>query len=80
MNPTKLVSHFSEFYVIFYAIYKNQKNCYTIGVTFLQLRPWKDLSVRNVVPMAAGRRGLANSGEAGGLDRAGAGRGGWRRV
>jgi hypothetical protein len=66
--------------VIFYTIYKNQQNCCTIGVTFLQIRPWKDLNVCNVVPMAAGRRGLANSGEAGGLGRAGAGRGGSRGV
>jgi hypothetical protein len=73
-----LVSQFSEFSVIFYAIYKNQQNCCTIGVTFLQLRPWKETDVRKVVPMAAGRRGLANSGEAGGLGRAGAGRGGSR--
>jgi hypothetical protein len=62
-----LVSHFSEFSVIFYAIYKIQQNCVTIGVTFLQLRPWKDSNVCNVAPMAAGRRGLANSGEAGGV-------------
>jgi hypothetical protein len=58
MDPTKLVSHFSKFSVIFYAIYKIQKFGYTIGVTFLQLGPWKDLKVRNVVPPAAGRRGL----------------------
>jgi hypothetical protein len=80
MDPTKLVSHFSEFSVIFYAIYKVQQSAYTIGVTFFQLGPWKDLKVRNVVPPAAGRRGLADSGEAGGLGRAGAGWGGWRRV
>jgi hypothetical protein len=60
--------------VIFYAIYKIQQICVTIGVTFLQIRPWKDLEVRNVAPRTAGRRGLANSGEAGAaLDR---GRGG----
>jgi hypothetical protein len=80
VDPTKLVSHLSEFSVIFYAIYKNQQNCCTIGVTFLQLRPWKDWNVCNVVPMAAGRRGLANSGEAGGLGRAETGRGGSRGV
>jgi hypothetical protein len=69
-----LALHFSELCVIFYAIYKIQQNCVTIGVTFLQIRPRKELNVRNVVPMAAGRRGLANSGEAGAaLDR---GRGG----
>jgi hypothetical protein len=45
--------------VIFYAIYKIQKICVTIGVTFLQIRPWKELIVCNVAPMAAGRRGFA---------------------
>jgi hypothetical protein len=66
--------------VIFYAIYKNQQNCLTIGVTLLQIRPWKDLEVCNVATGAAGRRGLRNSGEAGSLGRAGAGRGGSRGV
>jgi hypothetical protein len=75
-----LVSHFSEFSVIFYAIYKNQQNCCTIGVTFLQLRPWKELNVCNVAPMAAGRRGLCNSGEAGGVLARGRGGGGSRGV
>jgi hypothetical protein len=46
----------------------------------LQIRPWKDFGVCNVAPMAAGRRGLANSGEAGGLGRAETGRGGSRGV
>jgi hypothetical protein len=46
----------------------------------LRIRPWKDVHVCNVAPMAAGRRGLANSGKASGLGWAGAGRGGWRRV
>jgi hypothetical protein len=36
MNPTKLVSHFSVFSVIFYAIYKNQEVTSTIGVYLLQ--------------------------------------------
>jgi hypothetical protein len=58
MDPTKLVSQFSEFSVIFYTIYKNQQTALTIGVTLLRLKPWKDVDVRNVVPMAAGRRGL----------------------
>jgi hypothetical protein len=31
-NPTKLVLHFSDFSVIFYAIYKNQEITFTIGV------------------------------------------------
>jgi hypothetical protein len=39
MNPTKLALHFSDFSVIFYAIYKNQENGNTIGVTLLQERP-----------------------------------------
>jgi hypothetical protein len=73
-GSNKIGFTFSEFSVIFYAIYKIQQFSSTIGVTFLQLRPWKDLNVCNVVPMAAGWRGLANSGEAGAaLDR---GRGG----
>jgi hypothetical protein len=29
-NPTKLVSHFSDFSMIFYVIYKNQPNHNTI--------------------------------------------------
>jgi hypothetical protein len=37
----------------------------------LQKGPWKDLKVCNAAPMAAGRRGIANYGEAG----AGSGRG-----
>jgi hypothetical protein len=75
-----LALHFSDSSVIFYAIYKNQQICLTIGVTNLQIRPWKDLEVCNVAPGTAGRRGLPESGEAGGLGRAGAGRGGSRSV
>jgi hypothetical protein len=78
MDPTKLVSHFSKFSVIFYAIYKIQQFGSTIGVTFLQLGPWKELKVRNVTPMAAGRHGLPNSGEAGGSLARGRGGGGSR--
>jgi hypothetical protein len=66
MDPTKLVSHFSEFPVIFYTIYKIQQIGSTIGVTFLPLRPWKESGLCNSAPMAAGRHGLANSGEPGG--------------
>jgi hypothetical protein len=80
MDSTKLVSHFSDFSVILYTIYKNQQTALTIGLTFLQLRPWKDLNVRNVVPMAAGRRGFCNSGEAGGVLAQGRGGGGSRGV
>jgi hypothetical protein len=32
MNPTKLVLYFSDFSVIFYAIYKNQEMAITIEV------------------------------------------------
>jgi hypothetical protein len=49
--------HFSDFYVIFYAIYKNQENGNTIGVTLLQEGPWKEFDVCNVALGAAGRRG-----------------------
>jgi hypothetical protein len=33
MDPTKLVSYFSEFSVIFYAIYKKQGKDIIVGVT-----------------------------------------------
>jgi hypothetical protein len=60
--------------VIFYTIYKNQINDLTVGVYLLRKGPWKGFGFCNVTPMAAGRRGLANSGElAGAFDR---GRGG----
>jgi hypothetical protein len=36
LNPTKLVLNFSDFSVIFYAIYKNQEITLTIGVHLLQ--------------------------------------------
>jgi hypothetical protein len=60
---TKLASHFSEVSVIFYTIFKIQQICLTIGVTFLQIRPWKDSLFCNVALGAAGRRGLPESGE-----------------
>jgi hypothetical protein len=60
MKLTKLVLNFSDFSVIFYAIYKKQEMANTIGVTLLQERPWKELCVRNVVLGAAGRRGWPN--------------------
>jgi hypothetical protein len=78
MDPKKLVSHFSKFSVIFYAIYNNQQICGTVGVTLLRIRPWKDVDACNVVLMAAGRRGLANSGEPGGVLARGRGGGGSR--
>jgi hypothetical protein len=52
MNPTKLVSNFSNFSVIFYAIYKNQEITFTIGVHLLQGGPWKEFGCCNVVPGA----------------------------
>jgi hypothetical protein len=75
MDPTKLVSHFYEFSVVFYTIYKIQHIGSTIGVTFLRLGPWKDFGLCNVALGLAGRRGLPKSGEAGGRGRAGAGAG-----
>jgi hypothetical protein len=53
MNPAKLVFTFSDFSVIFYAIYKNQENTFTIEVHLLQQGPWKDFGFRNVVPGGA---------------------------
>jgi hypothetical protein len=50
MKLPKIVSHFSDFSLIFYAIYKKQGNGNTIGVTLLQERPWKEFRVCNVVP------------------------------
>jgi hypothetical protein len=50
MNLTKLALHFSDFSVIFYAIYKNQEIANTIGVTLLKEGPWKELGVCNVAP------------------------------
>jgi hypothetical protein len=52
MNPTELVLQFSDFPVIFYAIYKKQEKANTIGVTLLQERPWTDFGFCNVVPGA----------------------------
>jgi hypothetical protein len=76
MDPTKWVSHFSDFSVIFYAIYKKQGNGNTIGVTLLREGPWKEFWVCNVALGAAGRRGLLDSGElAAGLCRGRAGGG-----
>jgi hypothetical protein len=59
MNLTKLDLHFSDFSVIFYAIYKNQEITFTIGVHLLQQGPWKDFGFCNVVPGRGGRRGVA---------------------
>jgi hypothetical protein len=54
-SPTKLVWHFSEFSMIFYAFYKFQKNGYTIEDVTLRLGPWKDPVPRNWVPRPTGR-------------------------
>jgi hypothetical protein len=58
-NPTKLGVHFSDFSVMFYAIYKNQQTHFTILVALLQGGPRKDVPFCNVVLGAAGRRGEA---------------------
>jgi hypothetical protein len=58
-----LALQFSDFLVIFYAIYKNQEISLTIGVTLLQERPWKEWLLCNVALGAAGQRGGRNSGE-----------------
>jgi hypothetical protein len=57
VNPKKIVLHFSDFYMILYAIYKKQPNDFTIGVNLLHEDPWKDVLFCNVVLGAAGRRG-----------------------
>jgi hypothetical protein len=49
--------------MIFYAIYKNQENCNTIGDTLLQKTLGKILSLAMWPLGAAGRRGLLDSGE-----------------
>jgi hypothetical protein len=46
--------------VIFYAIYKNQENTFTIGDILLQGGPRKENFLCNVAPGAAGRRGEGN--------------------
>jgi hypothetical protein len=63
MDPTKLVSHFSEFSVIFYTIYNNQQFTLTIEVYLLRKGPWKEWNACNVIPPAVGRRGVLDSGE-----------------
>jgi hypothetical protein len=58
-NPIKFVLHFSDFSMIFDAIYKNQQTHFTILVALLHGGPRKDLGFCNVAPGVAGRRGLA---------------------
>jgi hypothetical protein len=74
MDPTKLVSHFSDFSVIFYAIYKKQQNSFTIGVVLLQERPWKDWYPCNVTP--GGAASLLFAGIGGARRRSWPGKGG----
>jgi hypothetical protein len=66
MDPTKLVFHFSEFYTIFYTIYKKQpKHFYYLSYQ-LQGGPRKELLFCNVVPGAAGQRGSPELSHSGG--------------
>jgi hypothetical protein len=79
MIATKLVSHFSDFPVIFYAIYKKQPRHFYYLSFQLQGGPQKELQFRNVVPGRTGRRGspeLSNSSGALGRGMGGGGRGG----
>jgi hypothetical protein len=41
MNPTKLGLHFSVFFMIFYAFYKFQPNCFTIEDATFHRGPWE---------------------------------------
>jgi hypothetical protein len=83
MNPTKLVLHFSDFSVIFYAIYKKQGNSlYYFSCTFaagtlertlaLQCGPWARLAGAGEPNSGKVRRGLAGEGWGGGLGTSGA--------
>jgi hypothetical protein len=53
MNPTKFLSHFSDFSTIFYAIYKKQINGFTVGVTLLQGGPRQESVFCNAIPRGA---------------------------
>jgi hypothetical protein len=76
MDPTKLVSHFSEFSVIFNAIYKKQQNSFTIGVALLQEKPWEDCYSCNVAPGARAAHCSPELGELAGARGRGRGGGG----
>jgi hypothetical protein len=79
MIPTKLVSHFSDFFVIFYVIYKKQSRHFYYLSFQLQGGPQKELQFRNVLPRRTGRHGspeLSHSGGALGRGIGGGGRGG----
>jgi hypothetical protein len=78
MNPTKLVLHFSEFSVIFYAIYKKQGySLYYFSCTFaagtlerifpLQCDPWARLAGAGEPNPASSPPGLAGEGHGGDL-------------
>jgi hypothetical protein len=75
MNRTNLVLHFSDFSVIFYAIYKNQPKGFTISVDLLQQGPYKESEFRNVVPGRPGSGGSAKFRPTAGRGRPGAGGG-----
>jgi hypothetical protein len=75
----QLALHFSDFSVIFYAIYKVQQICFNYLSYLLRIRPWKDFQIRNVTPGRTGRRGspeLSHSGGGFGRGMGGEGRGG----
>jgi hypothetical protein len=56
--------HFSDFSVIFYAIYKNKQTHFTILVALLQGGPRKEKFPCNVAPGAVAGAGWPNSGDA----------------
>jgi hypothetical protein len=57
-GSNKIGFAFFRISMIFYTIYKNQGNHFTIGVTLLQGGPRKEKFLCNVVPGGGGRRGL----------------------
>jgi hypothetical protein len=78
MDTTKLVLHYSDFSVIFYAIYKKQPKQFYYLSYQLQGGPRKELQIRNVVPGRTGRRGEAKFRRAAaGLGQGRAGEGCW---
>jgi hypothetical protein len=82
MKPTKLGLNFSNFSMIFYAIYKKQPNALYYLSYQLQEGPRKEFLFCNVVPGTAGRRLGPKSGEVGagvGGERWGKGSGPHRR-
>jgi hypothetical protein len=61
-----LFLHFSDFSVIFYAIYNKQPKQFYYLSYQLQGGPRKELQFRNVVPGRTGRRGSPELGRSGG--------------